>query len=253
MGPGNTLTQSEDLCDHISAFLDSPADLVSCAVVSPVFTVSAQRHLFRDIEFHGNTRGAACSQLCSAVKTSPHLLRFIRRLQVALCLDELEQLHTLDFPNLEEIAIVSQSTVLNDIQLHGLDLLAARIISLPSVRRVELGQVMLEMAQLQRLFERFTPRLEALSLNHPFIIRFVTPDVTIPPRRPPIRILRLQHMSSGWKWLSIPVCPFDFTQLRTFELMEATPTPLHTRYSALLAPSRLTLTNLTMDLPSVRH
>ncbi|KAJ7110619.1 hypothetical protein C8R44DRAFT_261761 [Mycena epipterygia] len=223
----DTVLQTQELCDYITDFLHSSADLKSCALVSPQFTASAQRHLFHDIilnpgcsriDGYGIRRSfdeaGACRRLCLVLKGSPHLTRLVRRLRASLEDEVIKQLATVKFSNLEELFLnrrrggVSKSSVL---------LSAAEIIGLPSIRHVGLlFLIFRDMHDLARLFEKCTDQLQALYLDNTSVLPyFDTPDPLAFAQRAKIKRLHFagDRTRKYWAWLLHPLCSFDLTEL----------------------------------------
>ncbi|KAJ6577749.1 hypothetical protein B0H19DRAFT_1062332 [Mycena capillaripes] len=127
MTTGNATLQVQELCDYITAFIQSPTDLKSCALVSHTFTSSAQRLLFHDVilnagvsgmdEIHtqrdGGDEAAACRRFISVLHASPHLVPLVRRLRVGLEEVVVVQLSQIIFPNLRDIILHRNITTHN--------------------------------------------------------------------------------------------------------------------------------------------
>lgn len=77
----------QEICDYICNFLhQSPTDLRASSLVSPMFTSSAQHHLFHVMDLTSGgwytSQSTRATRLCRILHNSPHLIRFIRRLSI---------------------------------------------------------------------------------------------------------------------------------------------------------------------------
>ncbi|KAJ7129952.1 hypothetical protein C8R46DRAFT_1363034 [Mycena filopes] len=170
--------QIPELCDHITTHLGSCTDLKTCALPTKTFAFAAQRQLFHDIILVSHSKTlyepdprsggessryaevGLCQRFCGVLKTTPHLLPFVRRLRVGYCADAVvEQLATVQFPNLKEVVFsrgrggtLQQNT-----------LIAMRsIIGLPTIRRVGLLSARFRDAEDFRLIFQLKPHLDFL-------------------------------------------------------------------------------------------
>ncbi|KAJ7458610.1 hypothetical protein FB451DRAFT_1372286 [Mycena latifolia] len=242
-----------ELCDQITHFLDDP-DRQACALVCPTLTSSAQHRLLREIDLSelGVHEAAACIRFCSVLEASPHLLPFVRPLQVTFShKNAITQLSRMRFPNLQGVVFSTDFKVPSHVMQESLQDCSgamADIIGLPSIRRVELRYpIFANMGDFSRLFELCTPDFQSLylvrmslqplllklpatyhsalrALDPPLPVvahprREVSPsapgDEAVPtPTRRTIKRLRLS--SHKGHPLQDPLCPFDFSALEIF-------------------------------------
>ncbi|KAJ7896627.1 hypothetical protein B0H14DRAFT_3425415 [Mycena olivaceomarginata] len=129
-------------------------DLHVCCPALPIADIIFNRGTLDINDFSRLERydeGKACRRLCAVLKSSPHLIPFIRRIRASLEPGVLQPLAKFDFPNLHDIVFhrrkggaASEETIT----------LAAQLIGLPSIRRVVLLSPMFNGTQdFIRLFE----------------------------------------------------------------------------------------------------
>ncbi|KAJ7110582.1 hypothetical protein C8R44DRAFT_800256, partial [Mycena epipterygia] len=256
-GTMNPVLQLQEVCDHIMEHLyESPTALKACSLVCFIWTSSSQRLLFRDIIFHRRVvdiytlsttaevdEAAACRRFCTVLKASPRLLSFVRRLRTSLQEEMVTQLSTVKFPNLQEI-VLHRGGVTDE----SSSMAVAKIISLPSIRRVGLVFPFFRTVyDFARLFQHSTPRLESLFLHEIGFMSFLQ-DRTPPAPPRPIKQLHLSSYTTS-KWIHDPLCPFDFS---TLEYVECKRGFLNDADAVILDLSRSTLTRLNIN-PRVYH
>ncbi|KAJ6566763.1 hypothetical protein B0H19DRAFT_1257950 [Mycena capillaripes] len=257
----------QELCDQIASFLqESKWDLRACALVSPTFTSSAQRHLFHDIIFNRGSpdiddiailgrydEAGACRRLCVVLKASPHLIHFIRRMRVSLELGVLKPLAEFEFPHLHDLVFhrrrggpANEETVL----------LASKLIGAPSVRRVGLlCPIFNSMHDMGRLFEKHTPALDSIYLHQ---IAF-TPTImeAAPAETKPMPSARVRVKTLRWGFhyqyenvqMLDPLFPLDLSALVELDFG----TQLSPAVQKLVERTRLTIARLTVDAQSVAN
>ncbi|KAJ7458575.1 hypothetical protein FB451DRAFT_1563927 [Mycena latifolia] len=227
----NTVLRIPELCDHIADYLcESSADLKSCAFISRALTSSAQRHLFRDIVLYGNglpmnavhlpqfvDEEVPCERLCAVLKTSPHLVPFVRRLRASLEAAVVVPLSKIKFPNLQGLVLHRAiGRAADEGSLVGM----AALIRLPSIRSVSLlFPIFHHMGDFRQIFEYHAPRLEALFIHALHVGSYAAEQPLSTPPRAHIKRLHLSpcyEYPSG-KWFVDPLFPFDFSALESLE------------------------------------
>ncbi|KAJ7121690.1 hypothetical protein C8R44DRAFT_981732 [Mycena epipterygia] len=250
--------QVHDICDYIVDFLhQSPQDLMSCALVSRVFTSSAQHHLFRTIDLtthHSNPAKLvrATRRLHTTLSGSPHLIPLIRRLSVLFEPEILEHLTGLRFTNAKSLLFVGSSP---RAEYPGpVTPLAAELIALPSVRRVKLMSITFTSMEGPRtLFRLRRAPLDLLALDdvhvdvtsqpphafEPYLNQSLVIVTGIEINSPPLRYLQMG-------WLLDPRCPLDFSALTTIEVWSMTSPPI----MQLMHSVQNSLHTLRIDAPN---
>ncbi|KAJ7116243.1 hypothetical protein C8R43DRAFT_1137921 [Mycena crocata] len=223
--PATTLgfPKIQELCDHVVDFLASTTDLKSCALVSPAFTASAQRHLFREVSMSfANTDGfpvyrqsTACHRFCALMQESPHLLPLVRRLRADFTEGMLTMLNTVKFPNLREILLEHNG---NRLEPDPASISAAAVlISLPSLRRLALSTLdFRDLDDCRRLFALCTPRLDSVYLLSVTITSYPQKQPSrYPMNRVAVKRMKLERF--GMEWLLDPCSPLDLSALSEFD------------------------------------
>ncbi|KAJ7450180.1 hypothetical protein FB451DRAFT_1527895 [Mycena latifolia] len=254
-----TVLRVQELCDQISSYLpESKWDLTSCALVSPTFTSSAQRHLFHDIIFN---RGCLdiddpslldrydevgpCKRFCAVMKNSPHLLPLVRRLRVTLEPAALSPLCELMFPNLEVVVFHRRrSGAATEEKIN----LGAQLISAPTIRRIGMVSLIFStMYDLNRLFQRCPPAMDSVSLQQCSISETASTlrdGQSIPSRRFRIKTLRFRpNYGADGSCLLDPFSPFDFSKLATLDYGSLVLPPVQ----VIFQQARMSLRKLTVD------
>ncbi|KAJ7627342.1 hypothetical protein FB45DRAFT_1060067, partial [Roridomyces roridus] len=217
-----------ELCCTITEFLDdSPADLRSCALVSPHLTAAAQRILFHDIIFNGRCKAVgdlgllpqydeskACARFCAVVAKSPHLIPLVRRIRIGLGHEVGSPLSTIKFPNLNELVLHGR------LRSHGVDIKrtpAAALLRTPSLRRVGLVYPIFRRPQdMYSLFTSVSPTVGFLSLQRVLVEdgHSLSPISAADYPTSKIKSLRLHRL-----YIHHPEClgPFDLSELRELD------------------------------------
>ncbi|KAJ6480013.1 hypothetical protein C8R47DRAFT_604502 [Mycena vitilis] len=252
----NSVLQLQELCDHIAGFLqDSKWDLRACSVISPTFTSSAQRNLFREIICNRGTldidnismmgrydEPRAAMRLSAVLAASPHLIPYIRRMRLSLEGGVLKPLSQFDFPNLYDLVFHRRrGGAANDETIA----LAAQLIGTPSITRVGLiAPIFDNIHGMGRLFEKNTPALQTIYLHQVEVTNGSMEGESISMSRPKIKTLQW-----AWQWQSDPdyvldpLCPFDLSALTNLTFG----TRLSPPFTKLIQKTRRTLTHLTVD------
>ncbi|KAJ7676972.1 hypothetical protein DFH06DRAFT_1291809 [Mycena polygramma] len=219
--------QVQEICDHIVDFLreDHP-ELASCALVSPVFTTSAQRHIFHEISLIvssdvGASKVARTSRVLHAVLLeSLHLLRFIRRPNVAFDPDVLAFLTGVQFTHLETVFLCGSVSILPRDGTCTTSSLAALLLAAPSVRMVKLTSIVFEdIAGFGALFHQCTTSLDSISMNYVKIPPSPEVIAAVIPARELVKITTSQILNvRDAAWPAHPLCPLDFTALEELDV-----------------------------------
>ncbi|KAJ7610737.1 hypothetical protein DFH06DRAFT_1345845 [Mycena polygramma] len=240
--------QIQEICDHICDFLPTAttstyhADLSACALISPIFTSSAQRHIFRRIALFPSlplNLARAARSLRSVLQESPHLIRFIRDLSIeANCDVMVPLLAGLQFTHLETFSLIAPIESTPPDYLIPILHLVASIIALPSVQNIYLHSLTCDIASLCALFHQRTATLDSVSLHHVKITHLL-PTATVPASEGArLTVNRLVIFGqTDAAWLLHPLCPLDFSALEelycpmtagTMGVMRAARSSLHT-------------------------
>ncbi|KAK7018191.1 hypothetical protein R3P38DRAFT_2981670 [Favolaschia claudopus] len=216
----------QELCDQIALSVPaSPAPssdlqirtLRTLSLVSPAFKSAAQRILFCDIDVKSLTlRGKreevqAWNRFLLIVTThSPHLLTYIKRLDLPFRDDVLSKLRSLHFPNVQ--ALVFRGPDLfreTDVALEVM----SEMMRLPSVRSASFLNLTCPVPRFLRLFEHCSAALSSVTLeNIPAIER----PVHVPARRVELKQFQFSNMPVQLcpEWLFNRTCPFDFSHVQ---------------------------------------
>ncbi|KAJ7657168.1 hypothetical protein DFH06DRAFT_1131692 [Mycena polygramma] len=181
--------QIQEICDFVCDFLPKAttstyhADLSACALISPIFTSSAQRHIFRRIALFSSlplNLARATRSMRSVLQKSPHLIRFIRDLSIEADSDVMVPLLAgLQFTHLETFSLIAPIENTPSGYLIPILRPAASIIALPSVQNIYLHFLTCDIASLCALFHQRTATLDAVSLRHVKITHLL-PAATVP-------------------------------------------------------------------------
>ncbi|KAJ7798986.1 hypothetical protein B0H14DRAFT_2904611 [Mycena olivaceomarginata] len=254
-----TALNVQELCDLIAGFLqESKWDLRACSLLSPSFTSAAQRYLFADIIFNRGTldiddvsrlerydEAKACARLCAVLRSSPHLIPFIRRMRASLEPGVLTPLSKVDFPNLYDIVFHRRTGGAASAETIAL---AARLIGSLSIRRVGLlSPAFNGMQDFIRLFAQHTPALDSIFLDKVLLDETGTQEanVTLPPPSSRVRVKTLR-----WDWnhefptlLLNSALPLDLSSVVDLDFSGE----LSTDVWRLVQPNRESLRRLAVD------
>ncbi|KAJ6601728.1 hypothetical protein DFH09DRAFT_499774 [Mycena vulgaris] len=227
----------QELWDHIIRFLtDSRKDLLACSATCCSFTPAAQSHLFRDIalipppidddvdDWAGLPKYdevATCRRLCNILLESPHLIPYIRRIEVSLTVELLTPIIGIPLSNLREVYLRNPSFAGIDATLPPL---AQQLVGLPSVERVQIWTPPQALAFFTTVFASRSVQLRSLRFFCVVFSGGCTCDpAPIQPvaQRSPITELRLDTSLQFGDWFVQPGCPFDFSGLTDVYLHES--------------------------------
>ncbi|KAJ7660110.1 hypothetical protein DFH06DRAFT_390744 [Mycena polygramma] len=217
----------QEICDLVCSFLPASrycGDLYTSALISPIFTSSAQRHIFRRVALSTSfisgrsEAGRLARSLRSTLLESPHLIRYIRDLNIDADPDaDITMLLTaVRFTHLETFALYGRTDSDDSPDISILSLTAS-IIALPSIRDIGLCALNLDMASFRALFQQHTTGLGVVSLA--FIkISDLPPLADVPPNNTTrLKTTKLQFFGypapPDPAWLLHPCCPLDFSTL----------------------------------------
>ncbi|KAJ7744604.1 hypothetical protein B0H16DRAFT_1559584, partial [Mycena metata] len=228
------MTTIQDIWDDVISCLgDSQQDLQSCALVSRSWTPRAQYHFFRRVVIPSHdfinpeTNQSVCGRLGQTLSASPHLIPFIRILDVPFVLHVLAQICAMGLTHLEVVAFrfplsnPGPAMAVNSEPNPILDY-AQQLITLPSVQKLEFSTPHIPPGQhlsiMTRVFCNPSLRLEHLRLSGSY---YGIPEVpAAPTQRPSIKFLHLDSSKSLGEYFTHPHCPFDLTQLVDFVLVQ---------------------------------
>ncbi|KAJ7023363.1 hypothetical protein C8F04DRAFT_182614 [Mycena alexandri] len=220
------MTTIQDVWDQIISCLeDSQPDLRSCALVSRSWTARAQYHLFRRVLIPGpdflnlETVHNPCGRLGQILSGSPHLIPFIRILDVPFTTEVLAQVCAMGLTHLEFIAFALGHSNTTDSTPAPIFDYAQHLIALPSIQKLGFSAARVQpgynLTGMTRIFCDLSLRLEHLRFSGFYCGIPETPSARL--RRPRIKVLQLDSSSLG-EYFIHPHCPFDLTQLVDFTL-----------------------------------
>ncbi|KAJ7133459.1 hypothetical protein C8R44DRAFT_870851 [Mycena epipterygia] len=201
----------QELLDHCIGFLGRPSDLKACALASRSWTYAAQLQLFRAISI---TSSSLWWRLKQTLDASPHLIQYIRRLEIYSGRLSVSSISNFPFTRVEHVFIE-----------HGRDLYMDRLIevrqllSWQSLRRVHIQCAFMELSDFLHLWDCCAPGIRHLHLD--CLQRVHEPFYTIPhPRSTPITLdsLRIKHAECVVDWLMHDLCPFDLSCLKVLSI-----------------------------------
>ncbi|KAJ6478286.1 hypothetical protein C8R45DRAFT_934045 [Mycena sanguinolenta] len=208
----------QEICDYICNFLhESPTELRACSLVSPLFTSSAQRHLFHVMDLTSGqwwhrSQAARATRLCRILDHSPHLIHFIRRLMINFEEAVLVQLAQAHLTHVETIVLGAD---LERCPSNSALSLVAPLIAAPSVRRLRLLSIVFrDLDSLCSLFHQRTSFFDQISLDNVDIINR-TPAKPIAEGSGTLQKIMVNafeiQQSRDPSWLMHPLCPFDLS------------------------------------------
>ncbi|KAJ7743606.1 hypothetical protein B0H16DRAFT_1727649 [Mycena metata] len=227
-------------------------DVLDPALVCRAFAYAAQSRIFRSIALVANPikpMVAASLRLSSDVRNSPHLGSLIRSLVIGVHRDILEQVLSMELPQLRSIhfvvelnppgavLIVSETTV---------DVMFAVLAAFPTVSSISLSFLTFRSPRVfERIVRCFGSGVQTLALQRICILRGA-PHQTSPPPIVCPQITRLKLISCAAavsEKLSAPSCPLDLQNL-----VDVTFTgPMSPAFIELLKSSQSTITRLTFE------
>ncbi|KAJ7766149.1 hypothetical protein B0H16DRAFT_1523227 [Mycena metata] len=261
-----TALEIQDICDYICDILrDSIPNLRTCSLISPVFTPSAQRHIFREIDFlYPNdafeTPAIAvmiqmARRLGSILAQSPYLIRFIRSLSVVLDQQVLAHLIDIQFTHLDSLTLEGPNGGKSPL-LEELTTLGAHWVAYPTLRELNLMSIIFaDMRSLSALFSGCTSPFELVTLDDVMVVGFSSLPIIAPPESGILKPIWTKALSITYYslderevgWLIDPLCPLDVSTLQEMHIWtEATTTIVN-----LMRSVRLSLHTLRIDAMSV--
>ncbi|KAJ7696799.1 hypothetical protein B0H17DRAFT_1053111 [Mycena rosella] len=205
----------------ISLLHDSYDDLVACATVKRSWTYFAQSYLFKDVGL--SIEDGSCARLLDVFTDSPHLIRFVLRMNVwveFMSPEEFAALAALPFLNIRVLHICSRrepsSQAATAIQ---------QFLALPRLEYVKLKYTLRDLDQFERTLERASPSIKHLLLclestqGSPALV-FPSPKTrtTTTQTRMQISSLRMVGDSTFLRWLATGRSAIDLSRLRTLDL-----------------------------------
>ncbi|KAJ7729942.1 hypothetical protein B0H16DRAFT_1586031 [Mycena metata] len=212
-----TVLGTAELCAYIVDFVhDSAHDLKSFALVSRVFTSSAQRHLFYEIDLVAYYPRSSAIRLRQCLDGSPHLRLLVRRLTLLFDVDFLTHLRGIPLPHLNFLSLSIRFTNFAS----SATIMAARdLIALPSLHTVVTDAWFEDVSLVNLLFARCTPALRSVDLRGVKILSSGSPVANTPlASRTHIKELRLFRAEGIAAWFMDPECPLDLGQLQGLDI-----------------------------------
>ncbi|KAJ7463320.1 hypothetical protein FB451DRAFT_464683 [Mycena latifolia] len=213
----NTL-QIQELLDQCIEFLrDSPSDLIACALVSRSWTFAAQLHLFREVQIKSISSPNLWPRLQETLRSSPHLIRHIRRLRFnseAVSLTRVFEICEFPFTHLQHVSIRHTNTPLPA----GLPI--PHLLSLPTLTHAKIVAQFSDPSSFLQLWERCSPKLRHIDLYC-----FQRSDLDALPiqthRFPPVALesLKIRSIKYIGNWLANDLCPLDLSKLKVLSII----------------------------------
>ncbi|KAJ7177407.1 hypothetical protein C8R43DRAFT_974766 [Mycena crocata] len=204
---------TQELLDQfISPFSDSLVDLKTRALVSRSWAAVAQRCLFKTITIDGLR---TCIWLKQDLPTTPHLIPHIRHLSMYPTEFVIQEACRFLFTHLESVFIFL--IAIQDRQsAHELQ----RLLSLPSIRHVQLRCTDQHLSDFARIWKTCSPNLKHLALDCSQVAGGIASDQEESVRSLTISLESVQlGKTLGMRdWLTWDQCPFDFSALRGLTL-----------------------------------
>ncbi|KAJ7112321.1 hypothetical protein C8R44DRAFT_985189 [Mycena epipterygia] len=213
--PARNLAQ--ELVDHIISFLhNSPADWPTCALVSRSWVYPAQSYIFRHIRFLSapsvNEGRWAHFEAISA--TSTHLIPHVRQLDIIdlkVSTKTFMAICNFAFTRLDGVSIRLDSPTPTS------TLAVQQLLSLPTLRRLQLSCNSTDLANFSQIWDRCFPSLKHLELSY-----YPNSLGGVRPTQHPTSSIRLESLAlrnaSARIWLTHPHCPLDFSGLRALSI-----------------------------------
>ncbi|KAF7373952.1 hypothetical protein MSAN_00607700 [Mycena sanguinolenta] len=239
MAAASSVLQIQELCDYIVDFLyNNPASLKVCALLSRPLVSSAQYHLFYEVRFGNGIKwndGGASRRFCAIMKSSPHLLPLIQRMQASFTPDVLGQLCDLELPNLRDVVLFRP--IKDNIRVPNSTSVAyaARLISFPSIRHVKLQDLVLEIDNVAQLFQHCNPAFNSLSVSHINVSAFSATGTHSRRAKQKIKTLSFDSLmptGSTHTWLVHFLTLFNFEELEELNLGTVSPALLKLLHSS---------------------
>ncbi|KAK7001097.1 hypothetical protein R3P38DRAFT_3284426 [Favolaschia claudopus] len=240
-----SLFSLQELCDGVVDKLsdvfveaDSLIDLRSIALVSPNFRDAAQRVIFSDVSIQRQGTGykdeeATWMRFLATMRTSPHLLRYVKSLTAPVEDRIIGGLSVLELPNLQRLAFDHLNHPDKDISY----LAIARMIAFPTIRSVSFIHLDVTLALFLGLFKTFTPRITRLGIHGVHDEAQSSANVAFNLESVQISALRIANMPlrPGSDWILDPLCPFEFGSVRELVLGANMVAAGDSEYAAMLA------------------
>ncbi|KAJ7721824.1 hypothetical protein DFH07DRAFT_857408 [Mycena maculata] len=253
MEKGSNPLQVQELLDQcIYLMRGSKSDLTACALVARSWVYPAQSLLFQEIDPWHLKRGLGDHRrlwlhILEILRTSPHLIRHIRRLHVYA--------HGLANETFSEICLFP-FTHLEDVKIRPFDLpptVAVAIqglLSLPTLLRLDIECSFPDFVTFVQIWGRCSPSITKISLGSCHILddyEEIPPYSTAPVN---VEYLRFTSMDEGiGYWLRQDICPLNLSCLRVLSVGQHTDVLRWPR----LASSLRTLEALEFNIPQLNE
>ncbi|KAJ6600557.1 hypothetical protein DFH09DRAFT_1498241 [Mycena vulgaris] len=227
----------QELWEEIIQCLESEADWESCSLVSRGFRNISQYLLFEMLYFEDNP----WPRFKLVAQESPHLIHYIRPVKIYR-LEALDFLCSLRIPQLRHISLGLGDPPPSAIKA------AQMLISLESVRGVEIRGYVRDMNIIPTIFQMVSPHLQALELDisgAPDIERPIQHLPCLRERPTVISRLEIGAQSRLTQWLLHSPDFFDLTQLTDVRFWS--PDSLSIDVAQLLHTARLTIESLSFS------
>ncbi|KAJ7433992.1 hypothetical protein FB451DRAFT_1470381 [Mycena latifolia] len=210
-------------------------DLRSTSLVSRTLCAASQPHLFHTVSFWWDN-GHSAQRLHRLLESSPHLIPYIRQLDVPLRAAVLTELADVRFSGLREIQLGRAHNSSCPMTL------AQQLISgLPLLRKLTLLGVVRPFADFGDFFHNLPSSIDALHFDASMLTG-TEPTAPFHGQRLQIKELKLVHSRRLGDWLAHPSMPFEFSQLQRIEITEECTHAI----SHILDCARLSIAHLSM-------
>lgn len=252
--------------DNVDPSLYGYLDLRSCSLVCRAFTHRAQMHLFHDIGFNrpwasdnaGSgpyDQAAAGGRLSAVLKSSPHLVPFIRRICTPVARDVVAQLSGMALSKVNIIDIYAptgyKANMRDDF---AATTLLQKFIAMPSVSEVRINSgTSIGVVNLVHLFRTPSPAMVALDVSFVSFSQQNNHDLAqLKSGKPRVYIHRLRLCASkvAGAWLAHPDCPFDLSRLVVADICHSMSADLGTALGGAHTIKRLSLDTSTLQFLS---
>ncbi|KAJ7450984.1 hypothetical protein B0H11DRAFT_2201774 [Mycena galericulata] len=220
----------QELWNHTISFLHGRnVDLQTCCRVSRALCAAAQSQLFHSITIHPSrnflrvgrqfmfttNEVASCRRLRAILVESPHLIRYIRRIEITLDEDVIAEILAMELVLLESIQFRTK-TFLAEVDDRAVEL-AQTLLHRSGIKHLGLRSISQRPAFLTRLLSPSMSQLNTLEISVSEIELHGREEVDRTPGagslRKQITSLRLVHSPTIARWLLDADCPFDLTAL----------------------------------------
>ncbi|KAJ7513258.1 hypothetical protein B0H11DRAFT_1949213 [Mycena galericulata] len=221
----------QELWNHTISFLHGRTlDLQTCCRVSRALCAAAQSQLFHSVAIHPSrnflrrigrpliftlNEVGLCRRLRAILTESPHIIRYLRRIEITLQEDVIAEILAMELVPLESIQFRTE-TFLAEVDDRAVEL-AQTLLHRSGIEHLELRSISQRPAFLTRLCSPSMPQLNTLDISMSELQLNGLEEGDGAPSsaslRKKITDLRLVHSPTIARWLLDADCPFDLTAL----------------------------------------